>query len=138
MPSAASITVKKADEATDIVYDTVAPASGDGNFAQWRQDTGAAAAFPLGHRAVLGMMTKWNGPRTARRVVLRYSRPYSVLNTTTNRYENTDQVVAELVMTVPQAIPSADINEAVYQFLNLLGKTSGLIKSAAAGGFAPT
>lgn len=138
MPSMANLVVKKADETTNITYDAIAPAAGDGAFAVWRQDTGAVAGLPLGHRAILSMSTKWNGPRTARKVTVRYVRPYSVLNSTTNRYESLDSVVGELVFTVPQAIPAAEVNESIYQAFNCIGLASGLIKQSAAGGWAPT
>lgn len=40
------------------------------------------------------------------------------------------------IMTVPQAIPSTEINEAIYQACNLLAAT--LVKQAASSGYAPT
>lgn len=137
MPAVASITVKKADETTDITYDALVGAAGDTSAAVWRQDTGAVAAMPLGHRATLSMRTVWNGPRTARRAVVEYKRPYSSLNSATGRYEAPDACVARLEMTLPQAIPSSEIAEAVYQLMNLLGKSAGLIKQSVAAGYAP-
>lgn len=137
MPAMASITVKKADETTDVVYDALTGAAGDGSKAVWRQDTGAAAGLPVGHRASLQMETVWNGPKDARRAVLVFKRPYSTQNTTTSRYEAKSQVVARLEITVPQEIPASEINESVYQFLNLVGKTSGLVKTSIAAGYAP-
>lgn len=138
MPTMANLVVKKADETTNITYDAIGGAAGDGSFAIWRQDTGAAAGLPLGHRAVVSISTKWNGPRTARKATVRFHRPYSVLNSSTNRYESTDSVVGEMTVTVPQAIPAAEINESIYQALNCIGLASGLIKQSMAGGFAPT
>lgn len=138
MPSLANLTVKKADETTNIVYDGIVAASGDTGSAMWRQDTGAAAALPNGMRATLYMQTQWNGPKTARRAVITFKRPYPLLNSTTNRYESQDAVVGRLEITVPQAIPAAEINESVFQFLNCLGLTSGLIKLSTAAGYAPT
>lgn len=135
MPTMASITVKKADGTTDIVYDALAPAGGDGSQAVWRQDTGAAAGLPVGHRATLTMSTVWNGPRTARRGVLIFKRPYSVLNTTTNKYETTDEELFRLEFTLPSAIPGSELNEGVYQGMNLCAST--LIKQAFAAGYAP-
>lgn len=136
MPAMASLTVKKADETTNITYDSLTGASGDGSDAVWRQDTGAAAGLPVGHRAVLKMRTQFNGTNTARRAVLLYSRPYSTQNTTTSKYEAKDSVVARLEITMPQAIPASDISEAVRQFLNCASQT--LIKQAAETGYSPT
>lgn len=138
MPSMAAIVCKKADETTDQTLDALAPASGDGNQAQWRQDTGAAAGLPVGHRATMSMATQWNGPKTARRATVVFKKPYSLLNSTTNRYESQDAIVGRLEITVPQAIPASEINEAVYLFLNAVGKASGLVKQSVAAGYAPT
>lgn len=137
MPAVANLVVKKADETTNITYDALTGAAGDGSKAMWRQDTGAVAGMPVGHRAVLSMATMWNSPRTARRSVLEYRRPYSTQNSTTTKFETTDQVVARLEITCPQAIPASELNEAIYQFLNCLGQTSGLIKQSISAGYAP-
>lgn len=137
MPAMANLTVKKADETTNIVYDALTGAAGDGSKAVWRQDTGAASGLPVGHRATLQMSTVWNGPRTARRAVLEFKRPYSTQNSTTTKYESSDSVVARLEITLPQAIPAAELNESVYQFFNCLGLTSGLLKQSVVAGYSP-
>lgn len=137
MPAVASLVVKKADETTNITYDALVGAAGDTSAAVWRQDTGAVAAMPIGHRASMSMRTVWNGPRTARRVVVEYRRPYSLLNSSTGKYEVTDTCVGRLELTIPQAIPSSEINESVYQWYNLIGLTSGLVKTSSAAGYAP-
>jgi hypothetical protein len=131
----ASLTVKKADETTNIVYDALTPAGGDGSKAVWRQDTGAAAGVPVGHRAVLTMTTVNNRPGSARRAVVEYSRPYSTQNTVTSKYAAKDSVVARLEITLPNAIPASELSESVRQFLNCASQT--LIKQAAETGFAP-
>lgn len=138
MPAMANLVVKKADETTNITYDALTPAAGDASDAVWRQDTGAAAGLPVGHRAVLKMKSMNNGNASARRCVLTYSRPYSTQNTTTSKYEAKDSVVARLEITLPQAIPASELNEAVYQFFNCIGLTSGLIKQSVAAGYAPS
>lgn len=136
MPAMASLTtVKKADETTNITYDALGPSGGDGSDAVWRQDTGAAAGLPVGHRAILSMKSVWNGPRTARRCVITYSRPYSTQNTVTSKYETKDSVVCRLEMTLPTAIPAADLSEGARQFLNCVQQT--LIKQACETGYAP-
>lgn len=137
MPAMANLVVKKADETTNITYDALTPAAGDSSDAVWRQDTGAVAGMPVGHRAILRMRTLNNGTNSARRAVLTYLRPYSTQNTTTSKYEAKDNVSCRLEITLPQAIPASEINEAVYQFLNCVGLTSGLIKQSIAAGYAP-
>lgn len=136
MPSMASITVKKYDGTTDIVFDALSASGGDGSPAVWRQDTGAAAGMPVGLRKLFKLWTSWNGPKTARQVKFRMEFPYAVQDSTTTLYSAKDRVVFDGIITVPQAIPATDINEAVYQGLNLLSST--LVKQSGAAGYSPT
>jgi hypothetical protein len=131
MPTLASLTVKKADETTNIVYDAL---RGDGSEDVWRQDTGAAAGMPVGHRAMLNVKTADNSQRTARRIVVTYTRPYSTQNTVTSKYEAKDQFFARLEMTQPNAIPGSEQSESARQFLNLVNQT--LIKQITETGYA--
>lgn len=136
MPSMASITVKKNDGTTDIVFDALSASGGDGAPAVWRQDTGAAAGLPVGLRAIYKLWTMWNGPKTARQVKFNLVFPYAVQDSTTTLYTAKDRVVFDGIITVPQAIPSTNINEAVAQGLNLLA--ASLTKSSGQSGYAPT
>lgn len=135
MPSMASITVKKFDGTTDIVYDALSASGGDGSPAVWRQDTGAAAALPVGLRSSLSMWSKWNGPKTARQITARAVMPYAVQDSTTTLYSAKDRVVCDFIITMPQGIPAANLQEA-YQICNLVAAT--LFKQAVAAGYAPT
>lgn len=136
MPSMASITVKKNDGTTDIVFDALAASAGDSVPAVWRQDTGAAAGLPVGLRSIFKLMSKWNGPKTARQMSFELVFPYAVQDSTTTLYSAKDRVVFTGVITLPQAIPSTNLNEAVAQGLNLLA--ASLTKSSAQAGYAPT
>jgi len=136
MPTMASIVVKKFDGTTDITYDSLSASGGDSSPAVWRQDTGAAAGLPIGFRSLFKLWTTWNGPKTARQTKFNFVAPYAVQDSTTTLYSAKDRVVVDGIMTVPQGIPSANINEAIYQACNLLAAT--LIKQAAASGYAPT
>lgn len=120
MPSIANVTVKKADGTTDIVYDALTGAAGDGSPAVWRQDTGANAALPVGFRALVQMSSVNNGPKTARRLVVTFKRPYAVLNSTTGRYESYDENFGRFEFTGPNAIPASENSEAAHQLTNLL------------------
>lgn len=136
MPTMASITVKKNDGTTDIVYDAVTASGGDNSPAVWRQDTGAAAGLPVGLRPTLKVWSKWNGPKTARVFQYEYVYPYAVQNTTTTLYGAQDRVVFnQNGQTLPQNIPASILNEAVTQFCNLMAST--LVKSALQSGYAP-
>jgi hypothetical protein len=136
MPTMASITVKKFDGTTNIVYDALSGSGGDSSPAVWRQDTGATAGRPVGLRNIFKLLTKWNGPKTARQSTFEFVAPYAVQDSTTTLYSAKDRVVISGIATVPQGIPATEINEAVYQAFNLL--TDTLIKQSAAAGYAPT
>jgi hypothetical protein len=131
----ASITVKKFDGVTDIVYDALSASGGDGSPAVWRQDTGAAAGLPVGLRPILKLTSTWNGPKTARQMKYNFVMPYAVQDSTTTKYSATDRIVADGIITMPQGIPAANLNE-VYQLLNLLAAL--LVKQAVAAGYSPT
>lgn len=135
MPTMANITVKKADGTTDIVFDALSGSGGDGSPAVWRQDTGAASGLPVGLRKLLKLWTVWNGPKTARQMKFNFVMPYAVQDSTTTLYSAKDKVVFDGIITIPQAIPAAEINEAVYQGLNVLA--SPLVKQAGAAGYSP-
>jgi hypothetical protein len=136
MPTMANITVKKFDGTTDIIYDMLSASGGDTSPAYWRQDTGAAASLPTGLRKSFKLWTTWNGPKTARQTKFNYVAPYAVQDSTTTLYSAKDRVVIDGIMTVPQALPASEINEAIYQACNLLAAT--LVKQSAAAGYAPT
>ena len=136
MPVMASITVKKFDGTTDIVYDALSASGGDGSPAVWRQDTGAIAALPVGLRKLFKLWTLWNGPKTARQMKYNFVAPYAVQDSTTTLYSAKDRVVFDGIVTIPQGIPATEINEAIYQGLNLLAAT--LTKQSGAAGYAPT
>jgi hypothetical protein len=132
----ASITVKKNDGTTDIVFDSVSASGGDGSPAVWRQDTGNTAALPIGLRSQFKLWSTWNGPKTARQLKFNLAFPYAVQDSTTTLYSAKDRVIFDGIVTLPQSVPSTHINEAVAQGLNLLA--SSLVKSAGQAGYAPT
>lgn len=136
MPAMALMTVKKFDGVTDITYDALSASGGDNSPAVWRQDTGAVAGLPVGHRAFLKVLSRWNGSKSARLVEFEYARPYATQDSTTTVYSAKDRVVLKGVITCPQAVPAADLNEACYQAMNLLAHT--LVKSSMAAGYAPS
>ncbi|DAD50736.1 coat protein [ssRNA phage SRR6960803_12] len=136
MPTMASLTVKKSDGTTDIVYDALSASGGDGSPAVWRQDTGAAAGLPVGLRKMFRSWTTWNGPKTARVVKVDYVYPYAVQDTTTTLYSAKDRAVFQGTSTIPQAMPASEIKEFAYQMGNLMAAT--LIKQVSESGFAPT
>jgi hypothetical protein len=135
MPTMASITVKKFDGTTDIVYDALSAAGGDSSPAVWRQDTGAAAGLPVGLRNLFKLLTQWNGPKTARQMKVNFVSPYAIQDTTTTLYSAKDRIVFDGIITLPQGVPATVINEAVYQCFNLIA--ANLVKQSGSSGYAP-
>jgi hypothetical protein len=135
MPTMASITVKKFDGTTDIVFDQLQGSGGDSSPAIWRQDTGQAAGLPVGLRPIFRLFGGWNGPKTARvlRGLLRF--PYAVQDSTTTLYSAKSQAQIDITVTVPQDLPATQINEATYQAMNLVA--AALVKQSMAAGYPP-
>lgn len=136
MPTMASVTVKKADGTTDIIYDALSGSGGDGSPAVWRQDTGAPAALPVGLRKIFKLWSQWNGPKSARQSKFNFVAPYALQDSTTTAYSAKDRIVFDGIVTVPQNIPASEINEAIHQGCNILA--AALIKQSIAGGYAAT
>lgn len=127
-----NITVKKNDGTTDVIYTALAPSAGDKTPAYWRNNTvGTAEA----HKPELRMSSKPNGDLTTRQVTMHYSYPSTVVGgdgKTTVAYRTNFTLSSSL----PQGMPTTEMNEAVSQFLNLCAST--LIKDSFKSGFSPT
>lgn len=132
MPSA--LTVKKADNVTDIIYSPLAGAT-ERSPAVWRQDIGQSAGLPSGMRPYLELGSTFNGPRTARRLPFKYVYPFAVLSADTATYSMKDMVLITGSVTLPGAIPPVIQSEGVHQCMNLLALLS--IRQAISTGYAP-
>jgi len=133
MATAVDITVKKADGTTDIIWTVLAGSGGDSSPAIWRSNT---AVGTLGQRPTLQVSTKWNGPKTARRVEISGNFPSVYTNSATGQTEVRGYVPIAASFTVPANIAAADLNEASAQLCNLIA--SAMVKSAVSTGYAPT
>lgn len=133
MPNMANITVKKADGTTDILWTALQPSSGDGVSAVWRSET---AGVQANVKPTFALASRWNGPRTARRL------DYSILypQKYTDSASGLDLVANRAILsgnfTLPTGIPDLIAAEAVAQSVNLLA--SALVKSCLQAGYAPT
>lgn len=136
MPSMNDVTIKKKDGTTDIVYNALSASGGDGSPAFWRQDTGAAAALPIGLRKSAKMWGVWNGPKTARVMKINFVHPYAVQDSTTTLYSAKDRCVFDGTVTLPQGIPMTEMGEFAYQLGNFLAAT--LIKQSMEACYPPT
>lgn len=133
MPTMANITVKAANGATDVVYDQMSPAGGDGVWAIWRS---AAIVAIAAAKPVLRLMSKWNGDRKVRRVEGQFEYPYTVLDSTTGVTSVRKVATFYFSAMVPMDIPSAILDEMAAQGSNLAA--SALIKSCVSSGYGPT
>lgn len=132
MPTLANITVKKCDGTTDIVYTAVSPAGGANEPAIWKNQTvgstpGQQPEFRFNAR---GRSKKGVPFRTAQ---MSYKYPKAVSNTTTGELTLSDGVTVTVTVDVNQTMSGADVNEAVYQALNLVA--SSAIKAASRDGY---
>lgn len=133
MPSMANITVKKADGVTDITFTALQPSSGDGVPAVWRSETVGTAA---GHKPVVSVNSRWNGPKTARRVDFSFMYPEIFTDTGTGLTSVNNRVPITLSALIPTGVPDTIIAEAVAQAANLID--SSLVVDCMKSGYAPT
>lgn len=132
MVAATNITVKKADGTTDVVYTLIAASGGDKQPAVWRNNSMGNAA---GYRAELRESARLSGDGSSRAHDLRYTYPVTVTGSD-GKTVVFKRANFTLTGSVPLEMTDADVNEAVYQFFNLVAST--LVKSSVASGFAPT
>lgn len=133
MPSIANITVKKNDGTTDITYTAVVPSAGDKSPAIWRSQTVGTAAS---HQPEFRMTSRANGTGSGRRVDMHAQYPTLVTSPADGRVSVADRLVFDVSVLVPLGMLTADVNEAVSQFHNILAQT--LVKDSVKTGFAPT
>lgn len=133
MPSMANIVVKKADGTTDVTYTALQPASGDGVAAVWRNE---AAGTSSAVKPTVSMSSRWNGPKTARRIDVSFVYPHTYTDANTGLALVKDKVPVTLSAVVPAAVPDTVVAEAVAQAMNLFDST--LFVDSVKTGYAPT
>jgi hypothetical protein len=127
----ADITVKKNDGTTDITYTAVQPSSGDGVQAIWKSQTvGTAPAHQPELRC--SARSQSGGKREIRWT---YVYPEIQTNSTTGATSVVFKEIAALSFTTDTASANVTINEAVAQFMNLMG--SAHAKSVTQSGYGP-
>lgn len=132
MPTLANLIVKKYDGTTDTTYTAVMPAGGDGSPAVWKNQTvGTTPGQQPEFRFTARGRSKKGVPY--RSVTGTYKYQKAVSNTSTGELTLSDGVTVVCSVDVNQTMSASDINEAVYQSLNLLA--SAAIKAAARDGY---
>jgi hypothetical protein len=133
MPTAANITVKKADGTTDIVWTSLQASGGDKSPAIWRSNT---AAGTNGQLPVFTCSSKWNASGDVRRVDISGSFPSVYTNSATGQTEVRAKMTFQGSFAIPQNVSATDMGEFSAQITNLIAST--LMKNSITAGFAPT
>lgn len=120
MSTAASITVKKADGSTDIIFGVLEGRSGD-NPAKWKAP--ALGATPVTQPELRVHSREVAGTDKAK-VIATFVYPYHVVNSTTGVTTVVDREMFRLEYTGSNAIPSATRAEGVHQGMNLLSSAA--------------
>lgn len=133
MPNMAAITVKANNGTTDVVFTNLSPAGADGSPAVWRVED--AAKLPS-ERIRFEVSSKWNGPRTARKVSTFLDYPILQATPVAGVSNVTGKVqFREGGAVVPQNAGDTVLLEASALHGNLMA--SALIRSVFTTGYAP-
>lgn len=132
MPDMADQVVKKADLVTNITYAKLSPASGDGVPARWRVDAGYTYASM---KPWFQMSSRFNGPKTARRVDM-----YGVYPTYSLDVNAFPTITGGAIFTgswlIPLNMVDTALAEAVTQFGGM--QTTTLSMASIRSGYAPS
>lgn len=130
MPTMANITIKKADNVTDVVYTALTSSAGDAVPAQWRSETAHAVS---GFRPVASVVTRWNSRRDGRRIEFDFL--YPIVETVNGVDTIVSKLPFKVTALVPTNVSSVKTDEACMQAANFLAST--LIRDTFKSGFAP-
>lgn len=133
MPTMANLVVKAANGTTDVTLVQLQPSGGDGQAAMWRED--AAAGAP-GHKPVLSATSRWNGPKTVRRVESLFKGHQTYTDSTTGLTQVANTMTIALSAAVPVGMPTSVSDELIARAVNAFAST--LFKSILQTGYAPT
>jgi hypothetical protein len=129
----ADIVVKKSDTTTDVTYTGVVPSAGDTSPARWLSNSVGSAP---GHKPSFSLSSRYNGPKTARRMDGHYEYPSLTTSADTGKTVVTDKFVADSSFVIPLGMAQADIDEACAQAVNLYA--SALVKACLKAGYSAT
>lgn len=132
MPNMANITVKKADNTTDVVYTAASPSAGDKVAAVWKNHT---VGTVLGARPSFSLTASDNGTKKARRLRSSFIWPKARTDMSGNVIVS-GGASSESSHLIPQDMTSTEIAEYVAQYANLMA--SALIKQCLNDGYSAT
>jgi hypothetical protein len=115
-----TVTIKKADNTTDVVYTLMTASGGDKSPTVYRSLSTAGNA---GQHPEFRMWAANNGSNTARKVVIEYTFPSVFTETTTGLVKTQSRANLTLQGSVPQDMANADVLEMGAQLGNLLNQS---------------
>nr|QDH90915.1 MAG: hypothetical protein H2RhizoLitter7333_000002 [Leviviridae sp.] len=133
MTAAASITIKKNDGTTDVVWSLLAASGGDKSPAVWRSGTATGTA---GQQPTLTIQSRDNGDKTARRTDMTFVFPSVYTDAASGLTKVRSKAIVNVSAVLPLDMTSADINEQGAQFAHLLN--AALVVGTLQSGYAPT
>lgn len=129
MPQASNITIVDADS-TSVEFTCIIPASGDQTSSVFRY---LPTGKPANCAEVLEINTRWNGPKTVRRVDGSFVYPISATDSLTGKVSKTDAFSMKVSTGVLQNVPPAEAVKAWDHFTLLM--RDALIREIAASGY---
>jgi hypothetical protein len=130
MPNMANITVKAANNTTDVVYTGKSPSAGETVPAIWRNETVGTASQHMPEFR-LSFRDSPNGQERRGRATYVY--PQIATDTTTTLTSVVNKAMAGADFTVPKGMKNTDLAEFAAQFGNLFA--SALIKACVSEGY---
>lgn len=131
MPQMADITIKASNGTTDVVLVAKTPSAGDSSAATWSED---ASNTIRKYRPIFSVSSRYNGPRTARRVEIKISVP--VMRTVGLETVQSGGIISQHSLVLPLDVTDTEAAEAVARIVNF--HSSALIKAVLGSGYAPT
>lgn len=131
MANVATLTVKKADGTTDIVYTALKGSGSDSDPALWEVANASVARI---FRQVASFTSRWNARKTARNCELAVVIPETVV--VAGETKLVGSVPVRISVVRPTNVSDAVVKEAVYQAANLF--VLAAIKDQMVSGYAPT
>lgn len=132
MTTMANLTVKKADNTTDIVWTALSASGGDSSPAVWRSDT--VSGTP-GQKPTFQFQAKWNQAKSVRQIDIQFRYGQVYTDSTTSLTQVRDIASFRGTWQLPQTITSSNLAEIAAQLGHLMAQQ--LIKDSTAAGYAP-
>lgn len=132
MPNMANLTVKASNGSTDVVYTAMAPSSGDGTLAHWRNE---GVGDVVAHRPKLTLSFRDNAAKTARVYQGKLVYPDIFEDSNSGEKRVVGLIECRFDGTLPNSCTFATKKEAIYQLGNVL--VSSLVRACLEAEYGP-